>query len=170
MSAGESGEASPDRSPTRAGLPADDSLFFKLVRIVNLTARPFLESIGQTHHLSLNEWRVLLVLANHPRVAASDVASYTGLDKMSVSRALASLVRRGRVVRKVDAADKRRLLLRLSAEGERLYERIGVPARERERSLWRGMAQAEQDMLGSLLDRLMDNLAAADGRGKVLSQ
>ena len=150
----------------RARTISDDSIIFKLIRVVNLTARPFSESIGQSHHLSLTEWRVLVVLANHPRVAASEVAAFTGLDKMSVSRALAVLVRRGRVVRTVDSADKRRLLLRLSAEGERLYERIGVPARERERSLWRGMARSEMDLLGGLLDRLMDNLAAADDQGK----
>lgn len=151
-------------SPRRLALPVDDSLFFKLVRVVNLTARPFSESIGKAHRLSLNEWRVLLVLANHPQVAASEVASFTGLDKMSVSRALAALVREGRVVRKVDGTDKRRLLLRLSAEGERLYERIGVPAKARETSLFRGMGVAEQEQLGSLLDRLVDNLVAADGR------
>jgi DNA-binding MarR family transcriptional regulator len=150
------------RRPRRATLPVDDSIFFKLVRVVNLTARPFSESIGKAHHLSLNEWRILLVLANHPRVVASEVAALTGLDKMTVSRAIAALERRGRVVRKVDAADRRRMLLRLSAAGERLYERIGVPAKARERSLFRGIGDADQARLGRLLDRLIDNLLTAD--------
>jgi DNA-binding MarR family transcriptional regulator len=143
----------------------DSSVFFKLVRVVNLTVRPFSESIGKAHHLSLNEWRVLLVLANHPGVAASEVTALTGLDKMSVSRALAALAGRGWLVRKVDAADKRRMLLRLSAEGERLYERIGVPAKERERRLFRGIGDGEQERLARTLDRLIDNLAAADEHG-----
>ena len=150
------------RRPRRATLPVDDSIFFKLVRVVNLTARPFSESIGKAHHLSLNEWRILLVLANHPRVVASEGAALTGLDKMTVSRAIAALERRGRVVRKVDAADRRRMLLRLSAAGERLYERIGVPAKARERSLFRGIGDADQARLGRLLDRLIDNLLTAD--------
>ena len=150
------------RRPRRATLPVDDSIFFKLVRVVNLTARPFSESIGKAHHLSLNEWRILLVLANHPRVVASEVAALTGLDKMTVSRAIAALERRGRVVRKVDATDRRRMLLRLSAAGERLYERIGVPAKARERSLFRGIGDADQARLGRLLDRLIDNLLTAD--------
>jgi DNA-binding MarR family transcriptional regulator len=148
--------------PRRATLPVDDSIFFKLVRVVNLTARPFSESIGRSYHLSLNEWRILLVLANHPRVAASEVAALTGLDKMTVSRAIAALERRGRVVRKVDATDRRRMLLRLSAAGERLYERIGLPAKARERSLFRGIAAADQERLEHLLDRLIANLLTAD--------
>ena len=155
------GEARAAR-PRTATLPVDDSIFFKLVRVVNLTARPFSESIGKAYHLSLNEWRVLLVLANHPQVVGSEVAALTGLDKMTVSRSLAALERRGRVVRKVDATDRRRMLLRLSAAGERLYERIGLPAKARERSLFRGIAAAEQAQLGRLLDRLLDNLLAAD--------
>jgi TRAP-type C4-dicarboxylate transport system substrate-binding protein/DNA-binding MarR family transcriptional regulator len=150
------------RPPRRATLPVDDSIFFKLVRVVNLTARPFSESIGKAYHLSLNEWRVLLVLANHPRVVGSEVAALTGLDKMTVSRAIAALERRGRVVRKVDATDRRRMLLRLSAAGERVYERIGVPAKARERSLFRGIGDADQKRLGRLLDRLIANLLAAD--------
>lgn len=44
----------------------DSSIFFKPVRVVNLTTRPFSESIGKAHRLSLNEWSVLPVLAHHP--------------------------------------------------------------------------------------------------------
>ena len=155
------------KAPSRARrerLPIDDSIFFRLVRVVNLTARPFSESIGKAHRLSLNEWRVLLVLANHAGVAAGDVAALTGLDKMSVSRALSGLVQRGRVVRRIDPADKRRQLLRLSAEGERLYVRIGTPAKARERSLFRGIGAAEQAQLGRTLDRLAANLLVADAQ------
>jgi len=143
-------------------LPIDDSIFFRLVRVVNLTARPFSESIGKAHRLSLNEWRVLLVLANHAGIAASDVAALTGLDKMSVSRALSGLVQRNRVVGRVDPKDRRRLLLRLSAAGERLYVRIGTPAKERERSLFRGIGADEQAQLGRTLDRLVANLLTVD--------
>ena len=158
------GAAAAKRRARRPELPLDSSVFFKLVRVVNLTARPFSESIGKAHRLSLNEWRVLLVLANHGGVAASEVTALTGLDKMSVSRAIAALVRQARVVRKVDAADRRRMLLRLSAEGERLYERIGTPAKLRERRLFAGIPAHEQARLGQTLDRLIDNLVAADGR------
>jgi DNA-binding MarR family transcriptional regulator len=146
------------RAGPRASLPADDSVFFRLVRVVNLTARPFSESIGRLHRLTLNEWRVLLVLANHPGVAASEVVGLTGLDKMTVSRALAALVRQGRAVRRVDPADKRRLLLRLSAEGERVFARIGEPAKARELQLLRGIGAAELARLGRTLDRLIENL------------
>lgn len=148
-----------------SALPMDDSLFFKLVRIVNLTARPFGESIGHANKLSLTEWRVMIVLASHPGCAAQEVASYTGLDKMSVSRALAGLARQGRIARRADPDDKRRVLITLSAAGERVYERIGVSGKARENDLFSVLGTAEQTRLARTLDKLIAHRLSADAPG-----
>ena len=140
----------------------DDSIFFKLVRVVNLTARPFVESIGRAHRLTLNEWRVMLVLASHPGSAAQEVAAHTGLDKMTVSRALAGLHRRGRLVRREDPGDKRRALLTLSAAGQRVCERIGVGGKAREQQLFAALSRSDRQHLGRTLDTLIATLLAAD--------
>ncbi len=146
-------------------LPMDDSLFFKLVRIVNLTARPFTESVGRANKLSLTEWRVMIVLASHPGSAAQEVALHTGLDKMSVSRAIAGLAREGRIVRRDDPNDKRRVLLTLSAAGERLYQRVGASGKARESDLFSVIDAAEQARFARTLDRLIAHRLAADAAG-----
>ena len=155
----------------RAAVPAaaragatrlDDSLFFKLVRVVNLTARPFNEGIGRRHDLSLSDWRVMMVLGSHPGTTASEVCQRSGMDKMSVSRAIAALARRRRVTRKPDPADGRRTLVWLSSAGQRVFEELSVSARERERQVFRGVGPQEQARLGETLDRLIDALRAAD--------
>jgi DNA-binding MarR family transcriptional regulator len=150
------------RAGPGARLPIDDSLFFKLVRLVNLTARPFVETLARTHQLSLNEWRVMVVLASHPGVAAHEVAEATGLDKMSVSRALSALARRRRIERRSDNADARRVLLQLNAAGRALYEAIGSMAAQREAQLFRGVGRAEQARLASLVDRLAAGLVDSE--------
>jgi DNA-binding MarR family transcriptional regulator len=158
-------------SPKRAAAPAagrvgatrlDDSLLFKLVRVVNLTARPFNEGIGRRHDLSLSDWRVMMVLGSHPGSTASEVCQRTGLDKMSVSRAIAALARRRRVTRKADPADGRRTLVWLSSAGQRLFDALSVSARARERQVFRGVGAQEQARLGATLDRLIDALVEAD--------
>jgi len=143
-------------------LPIDESIFFKLVRVVNLTSRPFVESIGRDHRLTLNEWRVMLVLASHPGIAAQDVVARTGLDKMTVSRALAGLQRRGRLVRRQDPRDKRRMLVTLSAAGRRVYEKIGVGGKAREQQLFAALSPLDQAQLGRTLETLITTLLAAD--------
>ncbi len=145
-----------------AALPVDSSLFFKLVRVVNLTARPFVETLARAHKLSLNEWRVMVVLASHPGVAASDLALATGLDKMSISRAIAALSRHGRIIKKADSRDGRRTLLRLSAAGQRVYQAIGARAKVREAQLFGGIGAAELDQLDQLLDKLLLALSEAE--------
>jgi DNA-binding MarR family transcriptional regulator len=146
----------------RGPLPIDSSLFFKLVRVVNLTARPFVETLSREHELSLNEWRVMVVLASHPGVAATEVAEHTGLDKMSVSRAIAALARRERLDKSSDPADARRTLLRLSADGAALYRRIGARAAEREAELFGGVSAAELATTGAVMDKLIASLAASE--------
>lgn len=140
----------------------DESLFFKLVRVVNLTARPFNEGLGRRHELSLSEWRVMMVLGSHPGTTASDVCQRTGMDKMSVSRAIAALARRRRVLRRADPADGRRTQLWLSNAGRRLFDELSLSARGREQQLFGGVGAAEQAQLGAILDRLIDVLRAAD--------
>ena len=122
-------------------LPVDSSLFFKLVRVVNLTARPFHDTVGKANQLTLNEWRAMVVLASHPGAAAADIAESTGLDKMAVSRAIAGLDEAGRLRKSPDPADQRRSLLYLSAEGQRVFTKVGRTAKKREAELFQGMEQ-----------------------------
>lgn len=143
-------------------LPIDSSLFFKLVRVVNLTARPFVESLAKTHQLSLNEWRAMVVLASHPGVAAREIAEHTGLDKMSVSRAIAALDRHRRVRKEADPQDARRTRLWLNAAGQALFESIGASASQREAQLFSGISAAEQQAVSKLIDRLIAALLASE--------
>jgi DNA-binding MarR family transcriptional regulator len=141
--------------PAPKRLPIDSSLFFKLVRVVNLTARPFVETLARQHALSLNEWRAMVVLASHPGVAAREVAEYTGLDKMSVSRAIAALDRHGRIRKQPDAADARRTRLWLNRAGQALFRAIGASASAREAQLFGGISAAEQATVARTIYRLI---------------
>lgn len=150
------------RPARRAALPIDSSLFFKLVRVVNLTARPFVETLSKTHALSLNEWRVMVVLASHPGVAARDLADMTGLDKMSISRAIAALSRHQRLRKRTDALDARRTLLWLNAAGMRLFETLGALATARESQLFAGLDRDDFDQMGRTIDKLIRALSEAE--------
>jgi DNA-binding MarR family transcriptional regulator len=150
------------RARNAAAIQLDESLFFKLVRVVNLTARPFNEGIGRRHDLSLSDWRVMMVLGSHPGTTASEVCQRSGMDKMSVSRAIAALARKRRVLRKPDPADGRRTLVWLSSAGQRVFDELSVSARERERQVFRGVGAQEQARLSDTLDRLIDALVSAD--------
>ena len=132
-----------------------DSVFFKLVRVVNLTARPFHQRVGQKHQLTLNEWRTLAVLAAQPGIHATQVCDLTGLDKMAVSRALAGLTRHKRVQRHEDPTDQRRSRLYLSTAGKDLFAIVSTEAQAREGELFASVDAAELARLGETLDKLI---------------
>ncbi|MBO9515573.1 MAG: winged helix-turn-helix transcriptional regulator [Variovorax sp.] len=140
-----------------------DSVFFKLVRVVNLTARPFQQRVGRQHQLTLNEWRTMAVLGRHPGVTATQVADLTGLDKMAVSRALAGLQRRKRLRRQDDPTDQRRTRLYLSSIGKALFATVAAQARERESELFAGVAPAELMQLDAVLDKLVASVSGQAG-------
>ena len=133
-----------------------DPLFFKLVRVVNLTARPFHERVGREHRITLNEWRTMAVLAVQPGLNATQVADQTGLDKMAVSRALAGLLRHKRVQRHDDPTDRRSSRLYLTAAGKALHETVGALGREREVALFGGIGAVELAQLDTTLDKLIE--------------
>ncbi|MDM0078375.1 MarR family winged helix-turn-helix transcriptional regulator [Variovorax sp. J2P1-59] len=137
----------------------EDSVFFKLVRVVNLTARPFRQRVGRQHQLTLNEWRAMAALGAQPGLTATQVADLTGLDKMAVSRALAGLQRHKRLHRHEDPTDLRRSRLYLSSIGKALYATVSLQARERESELFAGVDPAELEAMNATLDKLISSVA-----------
>ena len=141
----------------------EDSVFFKLVRVVNLTARPFQQRVGRQHQLTLNEWRAMAVLGARPGLTATQVADLTGLDKMAVSRALAGLQRHKRLHRHEDPTDLRRSRLYLSSIGKALYATASAQAREREAELFACVDPAELREMNATLDKLIASVAGTVG-------
>ena len=104
------------RTPA-ARLSVDHDLVFRLLRLVNLIAKPFFSEHASRYHLSINDWRVMAALAAGGKLAASDICQQTGMHPMNVSRSVAHLARLGRVRRGVDPRDRRRNLLCLTPAG-----------------------------------------------------
>ncbi len=141
----------------------DDTVFLKLVRVVNLTARPFQQRVGREHQLTLNEWRAMALISSRPGLTATQLADLTGLDKMAVSRALAGLQRARRLHRHEDPTDQRRSRLYLSSAGKAVHAVVAVQARQREAELFAGVAPEELQQLDATLDKLIASVACNAG-------
>jgi len=116
------------------------------------------------HHLyhaswgiSVPGWRIISVLAEYAPLSAKDVAAETAMDVVQVTRAVNELFRKRLVLRREDAADRRRVSLELSASGRRLYQEVVPYARRLEEELLAGLSRSEREVLSSLLDRVQAN-------------
>ena len=137
---------------------AEGALVHRLLRLVNLLAKPFQERFGTRYRLSLAEWRIMMALAAHPGATATEIADWTGLHVMNVSRSVARLVRMKRVLREIDREDRRRNLLRLTRSGEALYRRIAPSAQAREDIVRSVLSGREAASFRRMLDRMIDHM------------
>ena len=110
--------------------------------------------------LSVHEWRVMAVLGRFPGVPASEVVQRTAMDKVRVSRAVATLVAAGHVERRVDTGDRRRSALRLSASGRDIYARVVPAALAYEKRLLAALSPDDRRHLDAMLARLSAQAAA----------
>ena len=141
-------------SGRQALLDTQASTFYQLWVLTNLTARPFGSLFGRRFHLNLNDWRIMVTVADHPGITAQALADYSGLDKMSVSRAVRILETQGRLARDGNEADRRLRHLSLTDEGWAVYAEIARSAARREAELYRALASSELREFHQLLMKL----------------
>ena len=135
-----------------------DSTIFKLLVTASLLARPFMEKIGPTHALSLPEWRALVVLDAKGALSNIAIAELTGLDAMTVSRALDRLHRSGRVDRIRDPVDRRHWNNRMTSIGRSTYRAVLKQARERQQDMAGDLTASDLQKLGQTLDQIIGQL------------
>ena len=147
----------PGPSPGGAGhaaLDLEHFLPYRLSVLSNRVSSAIAREYSQRFALGVTEWRVMAVLGRYPDLSANEVAQRTAMDKVAVSRAVASLLNAGRVRRDTHGEDRRRSVLRLSADGYRIYDQVAPLALTFERNLLGDMAEGERALLFRLLDRL----------------
>jgi DNA-binding MarR family transcriptional regulator len=98
-------------------------------------------------------------------MAAKDIADYSTLDKMSVSRAVAALEVKGYLDREEDPADRRNKILRLTPAGRALYQKIVPLARARERHILEALTATERKALDVMMTKLLTQAHGLRERG-----
>ena len=106
--------------------------------------------------LNIPEWRLVAVLAERGRATQFELGAATRMDKVTVSRAAASLTARALVERTSNPDDKRSHRLSLSKSGLALYAQVAPKALELEERLLAGFSAAEVRNLEEMLAKLED--------------
>ena len=77
------------------------------------------------------------------------------LDKVAVSRAVTKLIKNGRLDREFADADRRRSILNLSEEGQKVHNEVAPLALKMEDDLLHGLSETEVSVLNSVIERLL---------------
>ena len=140
-------------------LELDRFLPYRLSVLSNIVSTAISGAYEKRFGLTIPEWRVMAVLAMTPDLSAAEVAQRTAMDKVAVSRAVASLLRERRIVRRTARADRRRSLLRLSSAGRRVYAQVVPVALAYERDLLAPLSQKDRAFIDRAVRILLGRAA-----------
>ena len=137
-----------------AHLELEHFLPYRLSVLSNRISQEIARLYADRFELNVTEWRLLAVLGRYPDLTATELVDRTAMDKVAVSRAVASLVADGRLTRKVDGEDRRRTRLRLSTKGYRIYDEVAPLALAYQQKLLCELGADDRMQLEALLSRL----------------
>jgi DNA-binding MarR family transcriptional regulator len=91
-----------------------------------------------------------------PDIDQNGLAARLGIDRYSASLLVERLEKKGIVERRVNGADRRARLLRLTARGERLYSRLRAPVVTKQMALLAPLSTKERELFLDFLMRVVE--------------
>jgi DNA-binding MarR family transcriptional regulator len=153
----------PGRSAGRSpGFDLESFLPYRLSVTTNRLSRAFAAHYEQEFGISIPEWRAIAVLGAFAPLSSNGICERTAMDKAKVSRAVASLLKRGLIEREPHATDQRLIRLTLSNAGRKIYEAIIPRARAIEAEVTKGLSKSDIAHLHRVLDRIGVRLDAIE--------
>jgi len=119
-------------------------------RVSSAIARAYSERFG----LSIPEWRIMAVLGQSSGLSSRAVAERTAMDKVQVSRAVATLVETRRVQKQIDSEDARIARLSLTQKGRAIYDEIVPLALHLEEVFLAALSKEERTTFDTLMAKL----------------
>ncbi|NIX77055.1 MarR family winged helix-turn-helix transcriptional regulator [Microvirga terricola] len=127
---------------------------YRLNVLASLTSNALAQIYADRFGLSIPAWRVVATLGQYDVRTARDIAAHGVMHKSTVSRAVSSLEERGLIARRPNEDDRREELLALTPAGRGIYESLAPQALSFEEQLASVLTAQEQELLGSLIDKL----------------
>jgi DNA-binding MarR family transcriptional regulator len=125
-----------DRAGTEPMLPY-------LVKQVELAIRSHLDDLLRPAGLTALQYTALTVLERHPDLSAAQLARNSFVTAQSMADMITALEGRGLIERHRDQADRRRLLVALTAAGRELLDRYRDAVRALEARMLTGLSGAD---------------------------
>lgn len=132
---------------------------YRLNYVANFYVGPLIKKIEDKFRMTRPEWIVLFCLNQQTGLNAQQISNVTGRAKTSISVAVRQLQKRKLILRRTDAKDGRRQVLRATDAGQKLYRAILSSFVAREADMLACLDKAEQRAFIGLLDKIIENSA-----------
>jgi len=148
---------------TAADRAGPEPMLLYLIKQVELAVRSHLDDLLRPAGLTALQYTALTVLERHRDLSAAQLARNSFVTAQSMADMITALEGRGLIERHRDQADRRRLVVALTAAGRDLLDRYRDPVRALEATMIAGLSKAEIRDLRRSLHACHANLAATPG-------
>lgn len=131
------------------------ALLIRLLKLGSLVNAPMKEGVCDPAGISQIELKVMMALAGEGALAGHDLVNIMGVPAMNVSRAIAALKERGWVEDALDAANRRRKPVRLSAAVVDRYADLAPALEGVAEALVGGLTAAQQRQFAAASDKVI---------------
>jgi len=139
-------------------------LLLYLNKQVELAVRARLDEMLRPAGLTVSQYTALTVLERDEDMSSAQLARLSFVTAQSMADLITALEGRGLIERHRDRADRRRLVVALTAEGRVLLDRYRGEVAALEETMLAGLSSQEVAMLRSVLSRCYGNLSHAQPR------
>jgi DNA-binding MarR family transcriptional regulator len=154
----------------RSHIELGDYLPYLINRVGWALALDFVQGPLARNGLNIAMWRVLAVLSNDGAQRQIDVAIKTSIDVSTLSRAATRLAKMGLVTRTRSAKSNREVIVRLTAKGRTVLDRVMPAAAAAERNAIKGLSARDLAIVRRCLRRMYGNINKSSQTGVSVSR
>jgi DNA-binding MarR family transcriptional regulator len=145
-------------------VPLDERVSYRFSVIAKRLEQTLSDMHAKKLGISINNWKIMRAIGAFGPLSATELGGRTSLDPDKITRSVDGLVERGYVIRKDDEADRRRVVLTLSAKGRRVNDKIEMIAGAMEAEFLSVLNAEENKALRSALTKLEQHSGVMFGR------
>jgi DNA-binding MarR family transcriptional regulator len=152
----------PQRSIAVQEIPLDQRISFRLQKLGTLLTTQAVNLLKSANGLTPNQWRLLSFLSERDRGSVHELAKLGHVDKATMSRVAAEMIKRKLIISEASADDRRTVVLRLSEEGVRVVAMVAPLMIKRQSELIEALSAEERDLLFQILEKLEHTITQSD--------
>ncbi|MDE2156538.1 MAG: MarR family transcriptional regulator [Xanthomonadaceae bacterium] len=141
-------------------MPAAEARLSRLMLMVGSSLEEELEAKLKPHKLNHSDFLTLMILYSRPdgHSTPGELCEFASQGATNMTRIANALVKRGLITRRAGEADRRCVLIHITAAGRRLVQKMLPPLFPRIGAMFTGFSEADKRQLSRLLRKLAHNL------------
>jgi DNA-binding MarR family transcriptional regulator len=152
--------------PGQIRLDLEQRSFYRFSMLATQINRSVANAYVKSFGRPANAWKIVTLLGRFGGLSASSINAHTTLDMDKITRIVDSLVEQGLAEREQDKADRRRIVVSLTAKGRRINGQVEDMIASMEHDFLAALRPDEREALYGILDKLQVQAAKIFKRGK----